>query len=403
MTSEERHEARYQRRRAKRLARDRRRAEEYTRWEDSFGFTPLIAGYKNVARASRKRATTQAWMGNLCANTRKIQKRLENGTWKSMGFNAFRLKERGKWRDILSVHISEKGIQNSFSNNCLIPILRPHLIYDNGASLTGKGTEFALKRFEKHLRDHVRKHGLRGGIYFFDFSGFFASVPTAPLVRRVSEKVMRRAFIALYEALVYAFGDVGLGLGSQVSQISAVFYPDPADHLVKDKYGIHGYGRYMDDGYIICDDLDRLKAVASAFEQKCESLGLKMNRKKCQIIKISKPFAFLKQRFRITATGKIVRKPARQTAKKERKRLHAFRRFYDAGLMPYRTVWLNFHSWIMSLHQKNNFRMQVGAIQYFHGLFPEHPPYSPNKIKTHKQKRVAFAARNAMTTRKEAA
>ena len=43
----------------------------------------------------------------------------------------------------------------------------------------------------------------------------------------------------------------GVGLGSEVSQIIALDYASPIDHYVKDVRGIHGYGRYMDDG--VCD------------------------------------------------------------------------------------------------------------------------------------------------------
>jgi len=60
-------------------------------------------------------------------------------------------------------------------------------------------------------------------------------------------------------ALIYAFGNKGLGLGSQVSQISAVFYPNSVDHFIKDKLGIKTYGRYMDDGYIIHNNIKELK------------------------------------------------------------------------------------------------------------------------------------------------
>jgi len=44
----------------------------------------------------------------------------------------------------------------------------------------------------------------------------------------------------------------------------------------------------MDDGYVICDDLQRLKEIVRLFEGKCAELGIVLNKKKCQYIKMNK-------------------------------------------------------------------------------------------------------------------
>ena len=56
-------------------------------------------------------------------------------------------------------------------------------------------------------------------------------------------------------------GGKGLGLGSEISQICAIYYPNRLDHTIKEKYRIHGYGRYMDDFYVINDDIETLKNI----------------------------------------------------------------------------------------------------------------------------------------------
>ena len=392
MTSQERHEARYQRRKAKRLEKNLARAEKYTEWDSVFGFLPLVEGYKRVSAASKSKTSTQIWLSNLSVNARREQMKLRNGTWKSPGFNCFTIKERGKWRDIQSAHISEKGIQNSFANNCFIPIIKPHLIYDNGASLKGKGTDFSLKRFTKHLRDHVRKHGREGGIFFFDFSSYFANIQHGPLLTAAGKLIMFQRMCEMYETISCAFGDVGLGLGSQVSQISALFYPNAVDHCMKDALGVPGYGRHMDDGYIICESIERLKNIASIFKAKCSELGIRMNPKKCRIIKLTKQFIFLKTRFFITETGKIVRRIARETARKERHRLRCFLRFVEMGVMTYEEAFLNFHSWLMSQTRGKPFHLWLNAIRYFNELFKKYGRYFPPKLNRRKYRVVAYIA-----------
>lgn len=390
MTSKERHELRYQRRKAKRRKIEIERANKYTQWSNTFGLASLIDGYRSCAKASSKRTTTQTWMSNLITNARKEQNKLANGTWKSRGFNNFEIKERGKWRMIQSVHISEKGIQNSLCNNSLIPILRPHLIYDNGASLRGKGTDFALNRFTQHLRDHYRKHGRKGAIYFYDFSGYFSNIQTALLVENVTHKVIDESIMKMFRQFVYAFGESGLGLGSQVSQISAVFYPNQIDHFIKDQLGIHGYARYMDDGYIIHEDVDRLKEIVRMFEQKCDEFGIILNRKKCHIIKLTKQFVFLKTRFFITESGRVVRRIGRTAIKKERHRLRKFRKFMNMGLMSFEEIYHNFHSWLLSQKRGKSFHIWANMIRYFNQLFGT--KYKPIKIKCRRHNVLAYVS-----------
>lgn len=395
MNSKERHEARYQRRKAKREEKIRKRSEQYTDWDNVYGFIPLTEGYKNVSKASKNRVPTQMWMANLTLNTRKVQLQLASGKWKSPGFHSFRIKERGKWRDIQSAHISEKGIQNSFANHCFIPIIRPHLIHDNGASLKGKGTSFSLNRFINFLREHIRKYGRQGGIFFFDFSSYFTSIVHEILINEANRYILNDRIMKYYKAFTCAYGKIGLGLGSQVSQISALLYPNRIDHLMKDQLGIKPYGKHMDDGYIICDSLEKLKEYAEKFTMECRKLGIRMNQKKCRIIKLTKPFIFLKARFFITETGKIVRRISKEVSGKERHRLRKFRDFYRLGIMSAKEIYLNFHSWIMSLYQKTSFHTILNAISYYNGLFSDFQPYTPLKLNKRKYKRVAYIARLA--------
>ena len=395
MTSKERHEARYQRRKAAREKKLRKRANKYAQWDKVYGFLPLVDGFRKVSKASKDKTATKIWMANLVVNVRKIERTLYNGTWKSPGYNRFRIKERGKWRDIQSAHISEKGIQNSFSNNCYIPLISPHLIHDNGASLKGKGTKFSIDRFTKHLQDHIRKHGRRGWIFFYDFKSYFKTIDQKKSIKMSKRYVINRKLMHTYRAFTTAFGKNGLGLGSPVSQITALLYPNRIDHLIKDHFGISGYGRHMDDGYIICDDLWRLRKIVIAFYEACRELGIVPNPKKCVFVRLDQPFRFLKTRFFITRSGKIVKRYWQLSIRKERHRLRCFRRFYDMHLMTYDEILRNFHSWIMSLNRAKSFHIRLNMIQYFNQLFPEYDEYYPPKVKTRRQKVVAYIARLA--------
>jgi len=81
----------------------------------------------------------------------------------------------------------------------LIPILGPHLIYDNGASMKNKGTDFALNRFTKHLHEHYRKYGRNGWIYFFDFSSYFMNIDIDILLNNAQRYIHDERLFNLYK------------------------------------------------------------------------------------------------------------------------------------------------------------------------------------------------------------
>lgn len=85
-----------------------------------------------------------------------------------------------------------------------------------------------------------------------------------------------------------------IGIGSQLSQIAGLLYPTRIDNYCKIVKGIKYYGRYMDDIYIIHHDKEYLKKLIDEIDNICKEYGIFLNRKKTQIIKLSRPFTFLK-------------------------------------------------------------------------------------------------------------
>ena len=146
----------------------------------------------------------------------------------------------------------------------------------------------------------------------------------------------------------------------------------------------------MDDGYIICESIPKLKEISKDFMNRCTELGIKMNTKKCRIIKLTKQFIFLKTRFFITESGKLIRRIGRETARKERHRLRCFYRFYKLGMMSFQEIYLNFHSWIMSQTRGKQFNIWFNAISYFNELFGDICKYHPTKLNTRKYKVVNY-------------
>lgn len=281
---------------------------------------------------------------------------LQNGTFRSKGFFEFDVIERGKKRHIRSVSFYERIVQRCLCDAALVPVLRRTFVYDNGASMKGKGYSFAIRRLCRHLERHYRKYGQEGYILLFDFSKFFDNISHTTVKRILRREFSDQRILRLTEYFLAAFGDTGLGLGSQISQVLALASANRLDHYIKEVLGIQGYGRYMDDGYLIHHDKAYLQKCLEEIRNICSELGIRLNEKKTQIVKLSHGFPYLKTRFYLTPSGKVVRKLARSNITRTRRKMKKLRRMVDAGMIGEEDVYAAFQSWRAHARQFHAFR-----------------------------------------------
>lgn len=345
MNSVERHEARYQRRKAARLERKAELAREYGDFEAVFSFEHLHESYRASVLGVGWKASTQRYKASALANINRTQDELLSGRFRSKGFFEFDLIERGKPRHIRSVHISERVVQRCLCDYSLVPTLSRSFIYDNGASLRGKGYDFAVKRVTHFLTRHYREYGNEGYALVFDFSKYFDTAQHEPVFREIEKSGIDDRLVSLSEYFIKCFGDVGLGLGSQVSQIAAIALPNRIDHYIKDVLGMENYERFMDDGLIVHWSKEKLRECLEHIRRLCGELGIKLNEKKTQIIKLTRGFTFLKVRYRLGKNGAVIRRACNKGIKHMRDKLKIFRRWVDSGRMTAEDVKTSLTSW----------------------------------------------------------
>lgn len=260
-------------------------------------------------------------------------------------------------RNIDALPIQERAIQKCLCSNLLTEAYSRSFIYDNCASLKDKGMDFQLQRLKKHLHDHYRKYGTEGGIYQFDFKGYFGSLPHDEIKARAREKILDDRLYALFCEFVDDFQRMktadrnaerkrGVGLGSEISQIIALDYANPIDHYVKDVRGIHGYGRYMDDGYVISNSLEELEDIKQNLYRMADALGISMSDKKNIITSFRHhSFTFLKMRVTLQESGKVTMKLSRKSIKAMRRKMDIFRRWVDEGKLAPEDAIQSYQSW----------------------------------------------------------
>lgn len=345
MTSEERKEARFQRRKAARAEKKAACCGQSDNFDWVFSYEHLYHSYKMCRRNVGWKASVQKYITNAPINVYQTWQRLQAGKYRTSGFFEFDLMERGKKRHIRSVTIGERIVQRCLCDYALVPVLGRTYIYDNGASMANKGYSFAVDRLCQHLRQHYRKHGTEGYVLLFDFSKFFDRVS-----HRVVKAVLHKEFsderiIKLTEHFIDAFGDVGLGLGSQISQVLALASANRLDHYIQEQCRIGSYGRYMDDGYLIHPSKEYLQKCLEGIRRICEELEITLNEKKTQIVKLSHGFTFLKVRFFLLPGGRIVRKIYHCSVTRMRRKLKSYQRFVAAGKMTMDDVYQSWQSW----------------------------------------------------------
>jgi len=346
MTSAERREARYQRRMAR--LKKKEKLSQYDDYGNIVNFDNLFASYRKCLVGVAWKESVQRYEANAMRNIIETRKKLLAGESVHKGFVEFDLRERGKVRHIKSIHISERVVQKCLCDEVLVPILSNSLIHDNGASQRGKGVHFALRRLICHLTRFYRTNGYSNEGYALsvDFTRFFDSVDHDVLFRLLGEKIEDQRTLDLTKGFIRVFGNgKSLGLGSQVSQICAIFFPGKLDHYIKEKLRIKFYGRYMDDLYLIHKSKEYLQQCLKDIVAVCEELKIKVNMKKTRIDKLDRGIVFLKGRYKLLPSGKVLRLPSKESTKRMRRKLVKFKTLIAAKKMSYGDLRTSYQSW----------------------------------------------------------
>lgn len=165
-----------------------------------------------------------------------------------------------------------------------------------------------------------------------------------------------------------------LGLGSQISQITAVSYPNSLDHFIKQVLFVRWYARYMDDGYMIFKTIEEAKEAAEQVISYCEPIGITVNRHKTKILPISHDFRFLKVTYRLTETGKVVRKVHQDSVTRQRRKLKKLAAKVASGEITAEDAKTSYGSWKGYALRRGGDKAVARMDDLFVELFGTAPP-----------------------------
>ena len=333
---------------------------------------------------------------------------LINRTYQNGPVNEFELHERGRIRPISSLAVPDRIVRHVLCDDILMPEIRKKIIYDNSASITGRGLHFARRRFEVQLHKFYRKHGSGGYILLGDFSKFYDNIVHSTAMNQLLDLVGGDEYVAWLLAIIFAGFEVdvsymsdeeyaacmndvfskieyrkiskkllvgekfmkkSVNIGDQLSQIIGIFYPNRIDTYVKYVLGRKYYGRYQDDFYIIGESKSELEEVLAGVIRTADELGIHINVRKTKIVPLNRRFTYLQFRYYLKDNGKIVKQINPERVTVMRRKLKKLAVKVKSGKIPYENVEGMFRGWMGEFHKVLSRKQRTGLLELYSGLF----------------------------------
>lgn len=339
-----------------------------------------VCSFENLYRGMRKcknnvmwKDSTAGFVKNGLVNCLELRQDLLNGTYKIGNYTVFTITEP-KVRVIVSTRIRDRTFQRSLCDNYLTEAISKSFIYDNCACQTGKGTDFARKRLKIHLQRFYRKHGLNGYVLKCDIKNYFGSTPHDVAIAAVNKRAADKWACERTAEIVNSFmqgenPNIGMGLGSQVTQLIELAVLDDLDHYIKEQLGIKYYVRYMDDFILIHEDKEYLLYCKRMIAEKLNELGLTLSAKKTQIFPVKQPIRFLGFRFKLTETGKVLMLVLPEKVTHERRKLRKLVDLVEYGVMTRADVDKCFEAWKAHASKGDSYNLINSMEKYYNELW----------------------------------
>ncbi|MBS3084318.1 hypothetical protein J4411_00185 [Candidatus Pacearchaeota archaeon] len=266
----------------------------------------LIWAYKKAKKGKSKKYYIKTFEENLAYNLKALHNELKYGTYNPKPLQIFILRDP-KTRKISKSVFRDRIIHHAICN-VIEPIFDKSFIYDSYANRKGKGTFFAIKRFEKFQKNVTHNFSKEAFCLKADVQHYFREIDRKILLEIVKKKIKCERTIKLIKIILNNFdGGKGMPLGNMTSQFFANLYLDDLDQFIKRKLRIKFYIRYVDDFVILHKSKEQLEIWKKEIEIFLnEKMNLELHPDKSKISSLSQGIDFLG--FKIFYYFKILKK-----------------------------------------------------------------------------------------------
>ena len=229
-------------------------------FEQITDYPNLLAAARRARRGKGDRTGVARFVFDLEPNLFRLQEELRSGTYRMRPYRAFVIREP-KRRQIAAADFRDRVVHHAVCA-ALDPIFDGTLIADTYACRRGRGTHAAVRRLQQFSRRWP--FCLLG-----DVRRYFETVDHDTLKRLYRRQLKDARLLDLLDLIVdhpVPGGRPGKGLpiGNLTSQYFANLYLGELDHFLKDRLGVPGYLRYMDDFAVFADTKAALRSVLEA-------------------------------------------------------------------------------------------------------------------------------------------
>ncbi len=210
----------------------------------------LILAYKKARKGKTKRNYVINFEENLAYNLKILHEELKNEIYLPKPLESFIIRDP-KTRLISKSDFRDRIVHHALCN-VIEPIFDKTFIYDSCANRKGKGTSFAIERFENFQRKVTCNFSKQVFCLKADIKHYFQSVDRKILLNLIKRKIKCGKTNRLIELILNNFqGQKGMPLGNLTSQFFANLYLNELDYFVKFSLKAEYYIRYVDDFVIL--------------------------------------------------------------------------------------------------------------------------------------------------------
>jgi len=259
-------------------------------------FINLVKAYKNARKGKTKKRYVKEFHKDLRENLLKLREELLNKIYQPKPLITFIL------RDPKTRRISKSAFRDRIVHHAIINVIEPifdkGFIYDSCANRIGRGSLFALNRFEEFKRK-VNKNNTHGGyVLKADVKHYFDEINHNVLLGIIKNKIVDEELIGLIKLILnnYKFVTSGKGmpLGNLTSQFLANVYLNELDYFIKHELKIKYYIRYVDDFVIFHSSRTQLEIWKKEIDNFLrEKLKIELHPQKTKIISLSRGVDFV--------------------------------------------------------------------------------------------------------------
>lgn len=251
-----------------------------------------MRAWLDCRRNKRTTASALAFEAQAERNLCQLHDELASGTWRP-GRSICFVVTRPRPREVWAADFRDRVVYHLLYNRIALRFLAS-FVADSCACIPGRGTLYAARRLEHHVRSATANWARPAHYLKCDIANFFVAIDKHVLHRQLAAKVHEPWWLRLAEAILFhdpradhelqgdvatlrlvpphkslfnAPADTGLPIGNLSSQFFANVLLDGLDQHVKHRIRARHYVRYVDDMVLVHESPQWLNAALASMSQ----------------------------------------------------------------------------------------------------------------------------------------